>query len=385
MPMTVSPEFTRFCARNGIRVDDQHPVQDAIVLKGVPVNGAILSKPRTNLCVVRDAANGFLVWVDSDLCAQNPDCPAARMLTGTLNGSWQRVAPAQPFRSAEDAVYKTVQLLSREPAPQVPKSDVGLQSAATPPALLGKLLPMLATDLAQALDEQNLIGRERLLESAGQFIVHGRKTLVFAGPSGSGLTSCALRVINHRLATEKSRAVRVDCGLIATEMVYPASTDERFRQLLAECQLNCQPPTWFLLDNVQWPLRSGALAQAALAAALERGLQCVCTCQTDLYSFGRLLPMLARRMHWVELPALDLEDLSEILRQRADILTEEFDVSIDPQTLRAVIAMAGESPGSDPARVLDLLESAVSLASDGGVVGPDEVAIAARLSTASRE
>jgi hypothetical protein len=47
--------------------------------------------------------------------------------------------------------------------------------------------------------------------------------------------------------------------------------------------------------------------------------------------------------------------------------------------------MAGESPGSDPARVLDLLESAVSLASDGGVVGPDEVAIAARLSTASRE
>src|SRR6185295_5622610 len=133
------------------------------------------------------------------------------------------------------------------------------------------------------------------------------------------------------------------------------------------------PEKWFLFDNLQWALRAGALAQSALATALERGLRCMATCQTEVFSPGRLLPMLARRLHWIALPALEAEDLHEILRQRADILAHDARVTIPPETLASAIRQGDASPGADPARTLSLLEAAVALAEPDGIVGPDEV------------
>ena len=110
--------------------------------------------------------------------------------------------------------------------------------------------------------------------------------------------------------------IQIDGALVSTEMLYPVSTDERMRRLLAECL--AMPGAWYLFDNIQWPLRGGPLAQAALSVAIERGWRGIATFQTDFARAADLLPGLLRRLHWLELPMLDSVDLAEILARRAD-------------------------------------------------------------------
>jgi hypothetical protein len=213
--------------------------------------------------------------------------------------------------------------------------------------------------------------------------LHGSGLVVLAGPSGSGLTSCAEQVLQcsrQALADAGAppRLVRLDCGLAAAETLYPSATDERMRQLMADCL--AIPCVWYLLDNVQWPLRSNALAQAALAAAIERGLRGVATFQTDLAPQSELLPNLARRLHWIALPALGRAELAEVLALRADLLHAQDGLRIEPETLTTCLRAAGDGAGAEPARCLALLESAAALVRGPrpGRVGPDEVAAAGR-------
>lgn len=371
MPALLSPKLTEICSRHGINVDEQHSNADLIVLKDVPTNAAIFTKPRTNLCAARDRDRGFAVWVDKDLSCISARAPQAKLLSGNTHANWQMVNLPRSFASMEESVQAMVDFLSGV----LPASDEPTRLDLQAP-LMGKLLPAVGMTLELFGEPRNLIGRERELDKAERFAASGGKTTVFAGRSGSGLTSCATEVLDRLVSDQRARVIRIDSALIGTEMVYPASTDERWRQVLAECQLYRRSETWFLFDNIQWALRGGSLAQAAFATALERGLRCVCTCQTDVFNASRLLPMLARRLHWIELLPLEPEDLTEALRQRADILNEDLGVQIEPEAISAAIHQAERLPGDDPARVLQILESAAALADREGRVGPDEVTIA---------
>jgi hypothetical protein len=374
--MNFSPELKRYFEKSGVHVDRRYLPRGIVVLNNVPVSRSLVSKPRTNLCAATDPASGISVWVDADLQPASAESAAAPLLSGRVNESWQRVSHAQAFTTHEQAITTTIELLGGT-SPREAWLDVPRQTM-----LAGRILPALGHVLELADGERNLVGRDNVLHAAERFVRHGARTVVFGGESGAGMTTCAIETLRRRLKGSTGRVVRVDCALVATEMIFPASTDERFRQLLAECLADTGPETWFLFDNLQWTLRFGPLAQSALATALERGLRCVATCQIEVFSPGRLLPMLARRLHWIALPPFDADDLREILRQRAEVLAHDSRVTIPPETLTAAIRQGAASPGADPARTLSVLEAAVALAEVEGVVGPDEVAAAVGASMA---
>jgi ATP-dependent Clp protease ATP-binding subunit ClpA len=223
-------------------------------------------------------------------------------------------------------------------------------------------------------------------------MVSGLGSVVLAGPSGSGLTACAVEVLARHTLTERAGptdslagiepqhryVVRVDCALIATEMLYPASSDERVRRLMADCL--AEPDVYYLFDNVQWALGAGPLAQAAVVAAIERGLRCVATLQTDVFRSTRMLGTLARRTHWIELSALERAELLEILSCRARTIAAGCGIRVEPQAITSCLELSSRGAGAEPGRCLSLLEGAAALVlgSSAGRIGPDEVAAAAR-------
>src|SRR5262249_39256783 len=152
--------------------------------------------------------------------------------------------------------------------------------------LEGNVLPAVGRRVDLREPRLPLLHRDGVLELAGRLFLRAPGTVVLAGPSGAGLTACALEALAGCLPRRAGdypdfgqRVVRVDCPLVATDMPYPTSTDERLRRLLADCLAD--PDAWYFFDDVQWPLRAGLLAQAALSAAVQRGLRALCTFQTD--------------------------------------------------------------------------------------------------------
>lgn len=368
--MTLSPELAAFCRARGIQIRESSDT--LVVLNRVPVNGLVLSKTSTNLCASRVPATGqFVVWVDPDLRARNDRTGAARFLSGWIQGQWQLVAHEREFATAKQAIEETFKLLN-EQAPAI-------EEAMDDRVLRGKVLQNVGTLLRIPAPATKLLHRDRVIELATRLFLHSRGLVVLAGPSGSGLTACAAEILRLSRQSQADRGavpqlVRLDCVLAAAETLYPAATDERIRQLLADCL--ALPDTWYLLDNVQWPLRGNSLAQGALIAAIERGLRGVATFQTDLARRAELLPNLSRRMHWFPLPALEPGELAEVLSLRADLLHAQNGLQVEPETLTTCLQMSSQAAGAEPARCLGLLESAAALVhgAQPGRVGPDEVA-----------
>jgi hypothetical protein len=373
----MNPQFAEFCTSHGIRIREASA--DRVILDNVPVNAALLTKPRTNLCAARESTSGqFVVWVDADLRARAGTSPLGRLLSGQLKGEWQLVTHPQCFATAQQAIVQTIELLAHE--------EVIMKELADHGPLPGEMLPLVATRIDPNAARPDLFHRDGVIELAGRLFLDGPGLVVLAGPSGSGLTCCAAEVLGRcrqrpQAGTAAPQIIRIDCALAASEMLYPASTDERLRRLLGECL--AFPQAWFLLDNVQWPLRGGPLAQAALAVAIERRLRAIATFQTDMPRPAEMLPNLVRRMHWLELPALDSIELAEILARRAGRLKSAQEVEVEREALRTCLQMSSHCPGADPGRCLTLLEAAAALAlgSKPGRIGPDEVAAVETTST----
>lgn len=372
MPLTLSRDLTQFCAAQGIQVRMSSP--ELIVLNGVPIDPAHWSKPHTNLCVIRDPeTRHYLAWIDADLRAR-ADPARAKLLTLELRGEWQRVGHPAPFPRAESAVRATLLALGAPLPMPTEDAEHGLR---------GELLPLVA----RILDGPCPVAptyRTALLDLAGSLFRHGPGLVVLAGAGGAGLTACALEVL-HRgrpetgtgQTAQSPRLVHVQGELVPSSVPYPLATEERVRRLLTECLAE---PDWYLLDNMHWPLRGGGLAQAAVAAALERGLRAVATVDADALTPGELIPALARRLHWIEVPALDTLELRALLARRAAALTEAIGVHVEPEALSVCLRLAGAGIGADPGRCLHLLETAAALLhrGAGGRLGPDEVAAAAQ-------
>lgn len=368
--MPVNNELAAFCRARGIRIRESSDTM--VVLNGVPVNGQALTKPSTNLCAAQVPSTGqFVTWVDPDLRARTNHVPAARCLTGRVQGQWQLVDHDREFPTAEQAIVETFNLLNAE--------GPVIEERGREPALRGKLLPLVGVPMDPHVPPPRLLHRDGVIELASRLLLSGGGMVVLAGPSGSGLTACAEEVLwQSRQSLAASGAaphlVRLDCALAAAETLYPSATDERMRLLMADCL--ALPDTWYLLDNVQWPLQGNALAQAALIVAIERGLRGVATFQTDVTRSAELLPNLARRLHWLNLRALEHEELAEILAMRADLLHAQDRLQVEPAALTTCLKQARQAAGADPARCLGLLESAAALVQgdEPGRVSPDEVA-----------
>jgi len=370
--MTLTREIMEICTTKGIRI--RQTTADTVVLDNVPLDARALSKPATNLCVIRDPqSQRFLAWVDADLMPRETGQRYARLLTGQTKEKWQLVAPREGFESVERALTETLRRLSGAP---VRRSLRERTKTAREEPLRGNMLPLVARRIRADEPRLPLRHRDQTLELATSLLQSGPGFVVLAGPSGSGLTACALEVLLQQAARETtSNPTQIDCALVATEMLYPSSTDERFRQVLAECAL--EPETLYLLDNVNWVLRVGGLAQAALATAIQRGLRGLATFQCE-GDFPELLPSLVRRLHVLALPPFDTIDLLDVLGRRADVLKAQHGLTVAREALTACVQLAADGVGADPGRALSLLEAAAALAlsSEAETIGPDEIAAA---------
>jgi hypothetical protein len=370
--MTLTREIMEICTTKGIRI--RQTTADMVVLDNVPLDPQALSKPATNLCVIRDPqSQRFLAWVDADLAAKEAGQRYARLFTGQTRDKWQLVTPREGFASAERALTETLRRLSGAPARRTLRERA---KAGREEPLRGSLLPLVARRVRADEPRLPLRHRDQTLELATSLVQSGPAFVVLAGPSGSGLTACALEVLLQQAARETaSHPTQIDCALVATEMLYPASSDERFRQMLAECAQ--EPDTLYLLDNVNWVLRVGGLAQAALATAIQRGLRGLATFQCE-GDFPELLPSLARRLHVLTLPPFDTIDLLDVLSRHAELLKAQHGLSVAREALSACVQLAVNGVGADPGRVLGLLDAAAALAlsNETETIGPDEIAAA---------
>lgn len=377
--MTISREIMELCTARGIRI--RQSTDEMIVLDNVPLDARALSKPATNLCVIRDPqSQRFLAWVDADLRPKDPAHRIARLLTGQTKEQWQLVAPPEGFVTVEQALTETLRRLDTRAGfkPALPRGG-------SEQPLKGVLLPQVARRIRPDDPRTPLWNREHLIELASNLVRGSAGFVCLAGPSGSGLTACGVETLLQVSVSRSPKAgeretlggvVQIDCGLVATEMLYPSSTDERFRQVLAECLL--EPGTLYLLDNVNWILRASILAQPALATAIQRGLRGLCTFQCEGAQFPELLPMLGRRLHVIELPPLEHADLVEILTRQGGLLKAQHGLVIERDALSACMQLADTGVGAEPGRCLSLLDAAaaLALANDAESLGPDDVAAA---------
>lgn len=364
--LTLTRMCAEFCRRRKITVTAAS--NGSLVLANVPLDTRTLSKPRTNMCVaVEPDSRRILVFVDRDLQPTDPQSPQARLLTGTVKDDWQLVASGRAFGSADEAIMETVSALMPALAGESPEE---------PLRLTGRILPEVGRVIDPREERISPLHRDAVLQTARRLLEkHGRGTVV-TGQGGTGLTTAALSLLEERINSGE-RAVRIDCGLIATDSVVPAASDERMRQLLQDCRQFAD--VWFFLDDLHWILRTGTLPQAALAVAIDRGLKLVCTLDLEMLGRRGICESLARRLYWVDLPAPDPHDVLEIVTDTMRRLDQDRKIQTEPDAVHTVVKLSRELPGVDPGRVMSLVEAAAVLAGNGGRLGPDEVMAASTL------
>jgi hypothetical protein len=350
--------FLQHLRELGIRVQALSPV--TLVLHDVPLDVRVVSKPRTRLCVARaDGGERYTAWADADLLPRDPRSAAAALLSRQTHGSWQLVANPFPYRSAQAAIEETMETLNTYVAAEKDTSDVtlGPTLARVSFALQSLPPPTLHTDLLDVA--------VALADEPGELIV-------IAGFSGSGLTLLARQVALRGSPAVSKTCLQVDCALAATSTALPTSTDERFRQLLTDCLRAGE--VRFLFDNLQWLLRAGPLAEAALVAALDRGLDAVATYVLGPTEAWHPSDALVRRMHWIALPEADNDVVYAALRNVRQRLIVARPCEIPCETLHLCRELtAGEAGPPDAA--VRLLQRAArwSWSRENTVVSPDDV------------
>lgn len=364
--MTLTRMCAEFCRRRKITVTAAS--NGSLVLANVPLDTRMLSKPRTNMCVaVEPESRRILVFVDRDLQPTDPQSLPAKLLTGTVKDDWQLLAAGRSFGSADEAIMETVSVLM--------PAFVG-DPVEEPLRLTGRILPEVGRVIEPGEVRISPFHRDSVLQTARRLLEkHGRGTVV-TGQGGTGLTTAAMSLLEERI-NRGERAVRIDCGLIATDSVVPAASDERMRQLLHDCRQF--PDVWFFLDDLHWILRTGALPQAALSVAIDRGLKLVGTLDLEMLGRRGVGESLARRLYWVEIPGPDPHDVLEIVTDSLRRLDQEQRIQTEPDAVHTVMKLSRDLPGVDPARVMSLVEAAAVLAGNGGRLGPDEVMAASTL------
>src|SRR5262249_37722853 len=158
-----------------------------------------LSKSATNLCVIRDPqSQRFLAWVDADLTPKETGQRYARLLTGQTREKWQLVAPREGFESAERALTETLRRLSGAPVRRAAAPGAGAGAGRRG----GGFAPGAARRIRADEPRLPLRQRDQTLELATRLLQSGPGFVVLAGPSGSGLTACALEVLLQQAARE---------------------------------------------------------------------------------------------------------------------------------------------------------------------------------------
>jgi hypothetical protein len=337
---------------------------DMLLLERVPTDARAFSKELTNLLVVRTRQPQlpYLVLVDEDLRYGGGD----PFLTGVFsdpsrNNGWRPLllAPGHAAQSSLPAVARAALRLlgfTAPPNPALPRgfhADWGIREAQPP-----------------------LVGREALLDEAAAVLAQEteRAAVVLVGQPGVGKTALA-RELAWRWQEEArgGTAVRVDLAAVLAGTHFRGERAERLQQTWAD-GLRLGPSALVVVEDVHLA-GAGVLARRALCGAVEAGLR-LCATTTRQPEAALRDPALRRRLHFLEVPEPEPDELAEVLLPTvARHLEVRYGIAVAAEALTLALSVSARLPGAQPGKVLRVLDNALARVRRQGVqvLGPDDV------------
>ena len=337
----------------GMRVSVEAAGGDSVLLRGVPADPLVFSKPCTNLLITRPGPGlPFVVCVDEDLAYQGEDAGVSRAFAMAVRRQgWRVMLPGRKQQDLEGTLDSALEMLGQEPA--------GREATAQT-----SLLPAWATDLtepARAGKGPFTTGRAEEIEHISACLLRGEACLpLVAGPSGVGKTNLLHAVTRSLLRFRPEwRVLRVDLG---TFMAGTLLESERENALVALLREAAEVPGAVLaLELLEWAFTGVPRASAILKAALERGLKAMAT--TSFQGRERILAEpLAAKIECVDLGEPGPDAVAQILNGLREALAAYHQVEIEPALVPQVVERSLSLAGCLPAKAINLLDGAAAKA-----------------------
>jgi ATP-dependent Clp protease ATP-binding subunit ClpA len=393
-------------AHAGVRVDVRD--DDTAVFHGLPTDGRVFTKPRTNLLLVRPGSGlPYLVAVDEDLEYTGDDPALQRAFAAARREHGWRVLPVGRTRQRQlqPALEEALELLGNAVAGDEEASQAGFgspgagreetfqpgsgssgagseeasRSVAGSPEARGEnpappgLLDRVGTDLIAAHAAgrgETTVGRaeelQRLQAALGQLRAG---VPVIVGPAGVGKTNLLHGLAPRLLEDPPRRLVAVDLGDLFAGHVFHAERENVLRALLDEAR---QPSLVLALEHLELVFLEAPHGPLLLEAALERGVRIVATALPGI----ALLAddgSLGGRLESISLAEPGPQATALVLREVSRRVGAHHGVAIDEDAIALVIDQALPLPGHLPGKAVTLLDRATSRAAMLGDQRLDEV------------
>lgn len=344
-----------------LRVDVDSPDEDTLILRNVPADERVFTKPRTNVLLKRPRQGlPFLIGVDEDLEYTGNDQSVIRAFTGAVHQQgWRVIQMGNPAQADLDkAVDAALGVLGLRKGKSRPKS--------VKPEAAGGLLVALGCNLSEQVRKgkaQATVGREEQIEQVAGCVIgwRGRLPLVVAGP-GVGKTNL-LHAVARKLSdrTPESAFFSLDLGVL---MAGTALEAERENLLMAVLRDALSSGAVVALERLEFALFSSQRGAALLADALDRGFRGIGTTVPALKERMEVYP-LSGRLELVELAEPDVGGCIAVVHQLRASIAEHYGVKIAEDLVEAVVERSIPLAGHLPAKALALLDAAAARATLG--------------------
>ena len=363
-------------AHAGVRVDVRD--DDTAVFHGLPTDGRVFTKPRTNLLLVRPGSGlPYLVAVDEDLEYTGDDPALQRAFAAARREHGWRVLPVGRTRQRQlqPALEEALELLGNAVAGDEEASQAGFgspEAGGENPAHPG-LLDRVGTDLIAAHAAgrgETTVGRADEIQHLVACLGQMRAGLpVIVGPAGVGKTNLLHGLAPRLREDPPRRLVAVDLGDLFAGHVFHAERENVLRALLDEAR---QPSLVLALEHLELVFLEAPHGPLLLEAALERGVRIVATALPGI----ALLAddgSLGGRLERISLTEPGPQATALVLREVSRRVGAHHGVAIDEDAVALVIDQALPLPGHLPGKAVTLLDRAASRAAMLGDQRLDEV------------
>lgn len=359
----------------GVRVDS--PDSNALLFRNVPINAASYNKPSTNILIKRPGEGlPFVVFLDEDLRYGGTDRMLARAFQeGRVQSGWRAILIGQG-PNPEGAVRGALTALGSEgEEPAYPAGAAGRDRSA------GKMVASAGVDLTQkCLETQTpTIGRAEEVDAAASCLLKRSeaRTPVIVGDSGVGRSNLLLGIAK-RLADVRPEVslISVDAAELTAGTLFPSERENMLCALFEE--IGRSPGTIIAIEGLDIVFTQTSNGHVLLAGAVDRGLAMTGTMSASSASLLSRGPI-ARRTQLIALAEPDAVQTVEILAACRGPIAAHHSVDIDDCCVRTCAQAARDLSGRMPAKAIDLLDGAASLAALRGseVLGPDDIYAAA--------
>ena len=335
-----------------LRVQIDSPDGDTLILRNVPADARVFTKPRTNVLLKRPREGlPFLIGVDEDLEYQGADQELVRAFrAGVRQQGWRLILTSGSGQiELHQAIGRVLRVLG-QPKPR---------SKRVPPQPAVGLLASFGcnlTELARSGTAQATVGRAEEIEQVAGGVIgwRGRLPLV-VGDSGVGKTNL-LHAVARKLAESQpgTQVISIDLGVLMAGTVLDAERENLLSAVLQDARAS---GVVVALERLEFTVLGAPRGAILLADALERGIKCIGTTLPALREAVEVYPLIDR-LEPVELAELGVEDSAAVLETLRGALATHHRVQIAADLVRAAVERALPLRGRLPAKALALLDAA---------------------------